>query len=142
MNYLLDTNVVSEWIKHRPNANVVRWVAEAGEDQVCLSVLTFAEIQKGVEEMAAGQRRDAVSSWVQGELLQRFEGRIFGVDLSIAASWGSLMARSKKMGINLSVMDAFLAATAEVHRLTLVTRNTKHFEKLGIAFLNPWLEQG
>ncbi len=142
MNYLLDTNVISEWVKPRPNAIVVRWLAEADEDQLCLSILTFAEIYKGIEEMAAGQRREAMRSWAEGELLARFEGRIIDVDLAIARSWGHLMARSETTGLNLGVIDAFFAATAEVHGLTLVTRNTKYYDKLGIALMNPWAGEG
>jgi toxin FitB len=139
LNYLLDTNVVSEWVKPRPDPNVVRWLADIDEDRVCLSVITFAEIRQGVDEMAPGRRRDALKAWLEDDLSLRFEGRIIGVDLHVAESWGALMARSNKMGIKLNVMDAFIAATTEVHALTLVTRNTKHFEKLGIALANPWL---
>ena len=140
MNYLLDTNVVSEWLRPRPNSSVVRWLTEADEDRVCLSVITFAEVRRGIEEMAAGQRREALLSWLHFELPTRFEGRIVGVDRVVAEAWGTLMAASTKLGANLSSMDAFLAATAAVHSLTLVTRNTKHFEKLGIPLLNPWNE--
>jgi toxin FitB len=139
LNYLLDTNVVSEWAKPRPDANVVQWLADMDEDRVRLSVITFAEIRQGVDEMAPGRRRDALKLWLEDDLSLRFEGRIIGVDLRVAESWGALMARSNKMGVNLNVMDAFIAATAEVHALTLATRNTKHFEKLDIALANPWL---
>jgi toxin FitB len=139
LNYLLDTNVVSEWVKPQPNRNVVRWLAETNEDRICLSVITFAEIRKGVEEMAGGKRREALKSWLQYELLLRFEGRILGVDLGVADAWGALMARGRKRGINLGVLDAFFAATAQAHEVTLVTKNTKHFERLGIALLNPWV---
>lgn len=138
MNYLLDTNVVSEWVRTQPNSNVVRWLAEADEDRVCLSVITFAEIRRGIQEMPAGPRREALTSWLQDELPARFEGRILDVDRVVAEAWGTLMAASSKVGANLSAMDAFLAATAEVHGLTLVTRNTRHFEKLDIPLLNPW----
>lgn len=138
MNYLLDTNVVSEWVKSRPHANVVRWLAETDEDHICLSVITFAEIRRGIEGMVSGRRRDALRSWLQNDLTARFEGRILAVDLAVAESWGVLMSLSVKIGVNLGVMDAFFAATAQVYGLTLVTRNTKHFEKLSIALLNPW----
>lgn len=138
MNYLLDTNVVSEWVKPRPHANVARWIAETNEDHICLSVITFAEILWGIEGMVSGRRRDALRSWLQHELPARFEGRILAVDLAVAESWGVLMSWSSKMGLNLGVVDAFFAATAQVYGLTLVTRNTKHFEKLGVALLNPW----
>jgi toxin FitB len=141
LNYLLDTNVVSEWVKAPPHANVVRWLAETDEDRICLSVITFAEIRQGVEEMVAGRRRDALTSWLQDELPSRFEGRILGVDLAVAEAWGAVMARSNKMGVNLGVMDAFFAATAEARGLTLVTRNTRHFETLGMALVNPWIEK-
>lgn len=140
MNWLLDTNVVSEWVKPRPDANVARWLAAADEDHTFLSVVTFAEIRQGIEEMAPGRRREALKSWLQAELQARFEGRILGVDLAVAEACGAAIARSRRIGIHLGVMDAFFAATAQAHGLTLVTRNTKHFERLGIAIINPWLE--
>ena len=96
MNYLLDTNVVSEWLKPRPDANVVKWLAETDEDGVYFSVITFAEIRQGVEEMSAGRRREALKSWLQDELPERFEGRILGVGLVVAEAWGILMARSSR----------------------------------------------
>ncbi|MGB9403862.1 MAG: type II toxin-antitoxin system VapC family toxin [Candidatus Acidiferrales bacterium] len=139
MNSLLDTNVVSEWLKPRPDANVVKWLAETDEDSVYLSVITFAEIRQGVEEMGAGRRSEALKSWLQEELPERFEGRILGVGLVVAEAWGILMARSSRMGINLGAMDAFFAATARAHELTLITRNTRHFERLGIGLVNPWI---
>ncbi len=142
MNWLLDTNVVSEWVRSRPDPNVVRWLAEADEDRIFLSVITFAEIRQGIEEMAAGRRREALKSWLRDELPARFEGRIVGVDLVVAEACGTALARSRQIGLNLAVMDAFFAATAATHGLTLVTRNTRHFEKLGIALLNPWREHG
>ena len=138
MNYLLDTNVVAEWVKPRPDPNVVRWLADADDDRVYLSVITFAEIRQGVYEMSPGRRRDSLQEWLEDDLSLRFEGRILDVNLAIAEAWGSLMARSNKMGINLNVMDAFIAATARVHAVTLVTRNAKHFEKLDVVLANPW----
>jgi toxin FitB len=139
VNYLLDTNVVSEWVKPRPDANVVRWLAGVDEDRVRLSVITFAEIQQGIEDMAPGDRRDALRLWLEDELSTRFEGRVLSVDLAVAKAWGILIVSSKRAGINLNIMDAFIAATAQVHDLTLVTRNTRHFGKLGADLLNPWL---
>lgn len=138
MKYLLDTNVVSEWAKPRPDMRAARWLAEADEDQVYLSVITFAEIRQGIERMAVGQRRETLRLWLDDDLTIRFEGRILAVDLGVAHAWGALMARSARIGINLNGIDAFFVATAEVHKLTLVTRNTKHFEKLGMPLLNPW----
>ena len=138
MSWLLDTNVISEWVKPRPDPRVARWIAEADEDRVFLSVVTFAEIRRGIEEMNHGARRTALQSWLERELPERFQGRILGVNLEVADAWGVLMARSRKAGIILGVMDTFLAATAQLYGLALVTRNTKHFENLEIALVNPW----
>lgn len=106
-----------------------------------LSVVTFAEVRQGVYEMPPGRRRDAIKFWLDEDLSGRFEGRILDVNLPVAEVWGSLMARSRKMGMNLNVMDAFIAATAKVHAATLVTRNAKHFEKLDVPLANPWIDK-
>ena len=139
MNFLLDTNVVSEWARPRPDPNVVRWLLEADEDSLYLSVLTFAEIRMGIESMQPGQRRESLDRWLDDELTERFEPRILNVDLAIARAWGGLVTRSQRIGANLGAMDALFAATAQVYGLTFVTRNMRHFDRLGIALLNPWL---
>ena len=138
MSFLLDTNVVSEWVKPAPDTNVVRWLSEVDEDQVFLSVVSLAEIRRGIELMDAGRRRDRLTNWLNGGLTRRFEGRLLDIDRRTAEGWGIIMARGHKAGLNLASLDAFFAATADVHRLTLVTRNLQHFEKLGIPLLNPW----
>lgn len=138
MSFLLDTNVVSEWVKPVPDPNVVRWLSEVDEDQVFLSVASLAEIRRGVELMDPGRRRELLTDWLTGELPARFEGRILDIDRRIAETWGVLMARGHKAGLNLGSLDAFFAATAEIYRLTLATRNVQHFERLGISLLNPW----
>ena len=139
MNFLLDTNVVSEWMKPRPNMHVVEWLAAADEDSIYLSVITFAEIRHGVEQLHASRRREALMSWLEDELPARFESRVLLVDLAVAASWSAIMARSNQQGFNLNGMDAFFAATARAHGLTLVTRNVRDFEKLGLPLLDPWV---
>jgi predicted nucleic acid-binding protein len=139
LNFLLDTNVVSEWARPRPNSNVVRWLFEAEEDTLFLSVITFAEIRQGIEELRPGERRNALARWVTDDLTARFEPRILNVDLQVADQWGKLMARSVKIGANLGAIDALFAATARAHDLILVTRNTRHFDRLDVALFNPWL---
>ena len=138
MSFLLDTNVVSEWVKPQPHPQVVAWLREVDEDRVFLSVASLAEIRRGVELMSPGKRRDRLVSWVAGELPARFEGRILDIDGRIAEAWGVIMARGKKAGLNVGILDAFFAATAEVHKLTLATRNVPDFERIGIPLLNPW----
>lgn len=131
---------MSEWVKPHPNTNVVRWLAETDEDRISASIVSFAELRLGVEILPTGQRRDALTEWIEVELPARFEGRILGIDLSTAKSWGTLMAQSRGLGVNLNPIDGFFAATAHAHSLTLVTRNTKHFDRMGISLENPWLE--
>ncbi|MGH7916896.1 MAG: type II toxin-antitoxin system VapC family toxin [Candidatus Binataceae bacterium] len=138
MNFLLDTNVISEWVKPEPDRNVVTWLAEADEDRVFVSVISFAEIRRGIELMVAGRRRQRLALWLAEELPLRFEDRILAVDLGVADTWGVVMARSEKKGHAMGSMDAFVAATAEAHDLTLVTRNIKDFEHVGISLMDPW----
>jgi toxin FitB len=138
MNFLLDTNVISEWVKPQPDRNVVSWLAEADEDRVFVSVISFAEIRRGIELMPAGRRRERLAQWLAEELPVRFEDRILAIDPGVADTWGVLMARREKVGQVLSSMDGFVAATAEVHALTLVTRNIKDFEHVGISLLDSW----
>jgi predicted nucleic acid-binding protein len=138
LNFLLDTNVVSEWVKPQPEPNVLRWFAEVEEDSVWLSVITFAEIRLGVERMPRGRRRTALAAWLENDLPARFEGRIIGIGLGIADAWGKLMARSATQGRTVGAMDGFLGAIALAQGFTLVTRNTEDFAPLGIRVLNPW----
>jgi predicted nucleic acid-binding protein len=138
MSFLLDTNVVSEWVKPQPNAGVVNWLATADEDRVFISAITLTEVRYGIERMAAGRRRKRLEDWLQRELPVRFEGRILPVDETVADTSGWVIARSEDAGVPIEVMDAFLAATAEVHRLTLVTRNESDFTAALKTTLNPW----
>jgi toxin FitB len=138
VNFLLDTNVVSEWTRPRPDAGVVTWLAEADEDRVFLSVVTLAELRHGIERMPAGARRDRLDLWATDDLPARFEARILPIDADIADRWGRIMARGQAGGRPVHAMDGFIAATTERHDLTLVTRNISDFEILDIRLLNPW----
>ena len=138
MNYLLDTNVVSEWIKPRPDSGVVDWLAQIDEDAVFLSVVTFAELRHGIERLPASKRRKQLDEWLRGELPLRFEQRILQVDGAVADEWGRLVARHDTLGRPIHAMDALIAATAQVHALTLVTRNASDFEASVKSVVNPW----
>ena len=138
MNFLLDTNVVSEWAKPRPDAGVVGWLAEADEDRVFISVVTLAELHHGIERLPSGARRNRLDIWVSEQVPARFETRVLAIDAEIAIIWGRIMARTQAAGRTVSTMDGFIAATAERHGLTLVTGNVLDFKPLGISLLNPW----
>lgn len=139
MTYLLDTNIVSEWIKPQPALGVIKWLAEADEDRVFLSVVTLAELRYGIERMPDGERRRRLHVWLKDELPVRFEGRILPVDRPVAEAWGQLLARSRAVGRTIAIMDGFLSATAEVHQMTMVTRNVSDFSDLRHPIVNPWL---
>ena len=138
MSFLLDTNVVSEWVKPQPDSGVITWLAEVEEDTVFLSVVTLAELRRGVDRLPRGRRRDRLEVWLRDELPLRFTGRSLGIDEEVADAWGRLVARSEATGRAMAAMDGFIAATAEVHRLTLVTRNIADFRDVLPTIVNPW----
>jgi toxin FitB len=137
VSFLLDTNAISEWQKPRPNPGVVAWMDSTDEDKLFLSVVTLAELRYGVQRMAAGSRHRQYEQWLEHELPARFEGRILAVNQGIADTWGRIVAQCASTGKPISAIDGFLAATAQVHDLTLVTRNVRHFIVLKAVF-DPW----
>ena len=140
MSFLLDTNVVSEWTKPRPDPGLIAWLASVDEDRTFLSVITIAEIRFGIERREPGQRRAKLESWLHSDLKVRFDGRILLVNEAVAEAWGKIVAARAALGRPIGAMDGFIAATALVFDLTLVTRNTADFENTVPALLNPWLD--
>jgi len=138
MSFLLDTNVISEPMKQQPNKGALAWLAGVNEDTVLLSVVTITELRYGIERLAAGRRRRRLDEWLREELTARFAGRILPVDLEVADACGRLVARNESLGRPIEPRDAFIAATAEVHGLTLVTRNAIDFKATVKHVLNPW----
>jgi predicted nucleic acid-binding protein len=138
MKFLVDTNVVSEWMKPRPDPSVVSWLSEVDEDRVFLSVVSLAEIRYGIDAMSVGRRREQLASWLEDVLPARFEGRILDIDQHVALAWGMVRERSKKAGVPIGTMDAFFAATAQAYDLTLVSRDTEDFRGTGIELYDPW----
>jgi toxin FitB len=138
VSFLLDTNVVSEWVKPAPDPGLVKWLTATDEDGIYLSVVSLAELRYGIERLDAGRRRARLEDWMQHELRERFSGRIIAVDERVADAWGRVVARCLATGRPISVMDAFIAATAETADLMLITRNDSDFASAGIRVHNPW----
>jgi predicted nucleic acid-binding protein len=138
VRYLLDTNVISEWTRPRPDPAVVAWLETATEDALYLSILAFAEIRLGIELLPHGQKRRRISAWLDDDLAARFEGRIIDIDRATAEAWAAIVARGRARGATPPILDAFMAATALVHQLTLVTRNERDMVGLDVPILNPW----
>jgi len=132
--YLLDTNVVSETRKKRPDAGVLAFLNGVDSSSLCLSVLTIGELRKGI---AAKRGNDpaaakALSAWAQG-LELGFADRILPIDAPAARLWGEWSAERQR-----PVIDTLLAATAAVHALTFVTRNTQDLRGLPVKLHDPW----
>jgi toxin FitB len=138
MNFLLDTNVVSEPLKPQPDRTVIRWLDSVDEDRIFISVVTLAELRTGVERLAVGAKRKRLEEWLENELQVRFEGRIFSIDSAIADASGRVVAHCQDKGHPIGAMDAFIAATAQVHRLILATRDVSDFQPALKSVLNPW----
>ncbi len=129
MNYLLDTNVLSELSKPRPDTNVEAWFDRAPEEALYVSVFTLGEIQSGIERRAEGARRNNLLIWFD-ELLEAFDGNILPFDTDTALLWG------KTHGI--SLMDGLIAASALRLNMVLVTRNRADFAPVGVDVFDPW----
>ena len=138
--FLLDTNIVSELIKPKPEPKVASWIGTTDEHLFFLSVLTLGEIRKGIVSVENRLRRVRLESWLDSDLMLRFSGRILSVDREVADRWGVMAANASTGKRLLPVIDGLLAATAMQHNLTLVTRNTKDVVGTGVPIFNPWSE--
>jgi len=138
VNYLLDTCLVSEVVKKKPDSTVIQWLKAQNEECCFLSVLTLGELQKGISRLSDGQKKRTLQTWVDTDLRQRFSGRILSVDTDVAEHWGELSAQAEKTGRVIPAIDGLIAATAAAYGLTVVTRNTKDIEPTAVSLLNPW----
>lgn len=138
MKYLLDTCVLSEFVKPKPEKRVIDWLNEQDQDDLHISAVTMGELQHGISRLPPSNRRTLLEGWLETDLLTQFEGRTFSLDTDTFQIWGRLVAQLQDAGTPMAVMDALIAATALHHRLTLVTRNTAHFQHAQINLLNPW----
>ncbi|WP_446223054.1 type II toxin-antitoxin system VapC family toxin [Nocardia sp. IBHARD005] len=138
MTFLLDTNVISELRKSQQSANphVRSWVAQRRPSDLFLSVITIMEVEVGICRI---ERRDAAQgnrlrTWLEGDLLDVFANRILALDLAVGRRAARLHLPDPR-----PERDAMIAATASEHGMTVVTRNIKDFEPMGVPVLNPWV---
>lgn len=138
--FLIDTNVLSEYNHPAgPDAGVKTWLENTDRSEQYVSVLTLAEIQKGIQLLAAGRRRAQLEDWLRGELERWFEGRVLAVDRAVGSQWAMLVAAGLRNGRPFPAFDSLIAATALAYGLTLVTRNLRDFEGSGLKTLNRWM---
>ena len=138
MNYLLDTNVVSELMKPTPSPQVWTWLDTMPDWQLFISSLTIGELQRGIEQLPQSARRTRYEHWFEESILERYADRILAIDTAIMLRWGALVASLLSSGRTLPAFDSILAATALTHDLRLVTRNTRDFAGTGVQLINPW----
>jgi len=138
VNYILDTNVISELVAARPNPNVIAWIQSIDADQVFLSVIAIGELKKGIDKLPNSEQKTALDRWLHEDLLVRFEDHLLNIDLGTMLVWGRLNAQLESIGRPIAAIDSLLAATAMQRQYTLVTRNAAHFEYTGVSLHNPW----
>lgn len=137
MNYLIDTNVISELVKSRPDRFVTAWFATIPDENLYLSVLTLGEIRNGIGKIEDSIKKEKLRVWLEHELPAWFDKRVLSIDLVVAERWGRLLVQHKR---TLPAIDSLIAATALHFDLCLVTRNTVDFEYIKeLQTINPWI---
>ena len=138
MNYILDTNVISDLVAPQPDANVTRWIESIDPQTVYLSVITVGELKKGIEKLLDSRRKTVLEEWLINDLLVRFQDQLLPIDSSTMLAWGSLVTQMEAIGKPIPAIDSLIAASALHRGYTLSTRNVGDFEHAGISLLNPW----
>ena len=137
MNYLVDTNVLSEPKQKRPESKVVNWL-KANEASLYTSVLVTGEIRYGIELLPANSAKRAELLKWHDELLDVMAGRVLSINARVADEWGRLQAEARAKNLVLPVVDSLLAATARRYQLVLATDNTRDFRGVGLKIVNPF----
>ncbi len=132
--YLIDSNVLSEPTKPRPNAAVIEWLRQH-ESELVVSSIVLGELQYGILLLAAGRKRTRLLKWF-AEGVQRFP--VLDFDTAAADAWARLLAKLKQKGQAMPIKDSLIAAVAKHHKLAIVTRNVTDFQHAGVKLINPF----
>lgn len=138
MSYLLDTCTVSALRKEIP-PQTKKWFEEREDSLFLISVVTLAELWNGIERLPNSKKRSSLEEWFYGKVLTGFQGKILFIDEKVALEWGRLNTYLEKKGIKIGVQDLYIAATAKINGLMIVTLNTKDFVYDNIPLVNPWV---
>ena len=138
MNYLLDTCVLSEYTRRKPEEKVFKWVDAIAEEELFLSAITIGEIKNGIERLENSHRKTELQVWLNDGIIQRFGQRILPLDAQTMLVWGSLSAKMGKAGQPVPVMDSLIVATALQNNLIIATRNVSDYLACGVQLINPW----
>lgn len=137
MTYLLDTCVLSEFMKRAPDPGVLKFMSTLNEKDTYLSAVSVGEVRKGIALLGRTKRAAFLRDWLK-ELRRRFQGRIKAFNVTGAEQWGDLVADALKKGRPRPVLDSLIAATAAVDDMTLVTRNVSDMNHMGVRIVNPF----
>ncbi len=140
IEYMLDTNTLSELQKKIPDANVENWFYSQPVSRLYLSSFTIAEIEAGIHQQRDLEKTEKLQTWLESVVLVKFTNRILSFDTTAAQVYGRWAGKNRKQGTPLTVTDMQIAAIAYVHGLVVATRNTNDFKSLPIQLVNPWLE--
>lgn len=139
MSFLLDTNVLSEWLRQRPEPAVLAWQAAWPADLFYVSAVTQAEMLLGAQILPAGARRAALLQALEAVFAEDFAQRVLPFDAAAAPLYAEVVARRRAIGRPVSQFDAQIAATARRHGLAVVTRNVADFTDCGVNVIDPWM---
>lgn len=135
---LLDTNVVSEPLRHAPDARVIEWIDAQPLETLFLSAITVAELRAGVALLPAGKRRSGLRDSLEKRVLPLFTGRVLPFDLTCTHAYAELMTRARTAGLAIAVADGYIAAIAAANSFAVATRDASPFEAAGVPIINPW----
>lgn len=138
MRYLLDTCVLSELVKTNRDNNVVDWFEKRKPHELCISAMTWGELNRGVDRMTASKRRSELTQWLD-QLVIGFEDRVLAFDQIVARAWSQMTVQAEANGKPMAAFDSIIAATARAYDCKLVTRNVRDFAQAGVEIVNPWL---
>ena len=141
MGWLLDTNVLSELRRLRPERRVLGFVAAQPLETLYVSSVTFAEIRFGIELASDADLRAQLNDWLAHKVRPMFDQRVLAITEDIMFKWRLLVEQGRKAGHTFSQPDLIIAATALQHGLTVVSRDSGDFQKAGVPLLNPWTDQ-
>jgi predicted nucleic acid-binding protein len=135
---LLDTNVVSEPLRHAPATRVIEWIDTQPLETLFLSVVTVAELRAGVALLPTGKRRAGLQESLEKRVLPLFAGRVLPFDLACTRAYAQLMSKARASGLAIATADGYIAAIAAANGFTVATRDTQPFEAAGVAVIDPW----
>lgn len=135
---VLDTNVVSEIMRPKPEPAVLAWLDAQAADELWLTTIVAAELMYGVARLPDGARKQQLAHAVRSTLEEDFPGRVLPFDLASASIYADLCAQRERAGLKIGMADAQIAATCAAHGAALATRNRAHFEGLGLEIIDPW----